>query len=344
MRRAGRAARTSVAPGHVRARAAILRDQQDLARHLWLAGAVALGVPALLAGGTTVDELGDRLDSDGSDRLEAWLALGAVLGEVRVRRHRVHATGHRLRALVDGDRLVTAWYRSLSTFGTEIPLGIGDLLAGRTDRTDPLDEAPTIAALAELTDPVVHPALAEALDATAASSIADVGCGDGRLLAAALAHRPGLRAVGFDQAPAAIAAARDRLGDAAGVELVTARLEDVDQPGTFDVVVTANTSYYCPTDELPAFCQRLAALVAPGGALVVATAVAAEPAKARGPVRPVAVASALLDLQLRCQPGTLRLPTSAQLRAAMATTGLDHQATHWSRAGLPYLVIRGRRP
>lgn len=321
-----------------------MRDQEELVRQLFLAAAVQLGVPRLLATGVSVDELAAKLGVVRRDRLDGWLTLGATVGELTVDdRGVVRPTGFRMQALVDGDRLVTAFYESLTSFGTGVPLELPDLLAGTTDRADATDEAPTIAAIAELTDPLVHPALAEVLDATAARSLVDVGCGDGRLIGAALAHRPGLRAVGVDQAPAAIAAARERLGSGSPAELITARLHEAGDLGTFDVVATANTAYYCPASELPDLVRMLADLVAPGGALLLATAVAATPAHSRLPTNPVAVASAVLDLQLRCQPGSLRLPTADEVQGAVSSCGLAQQASPWSALGLPYVVHVARR-
>src|SRR6185295_12251110 len=56
-----------------------------------------------------------------------------------------------------------------------------------------------------------------------ARSVLDVGCGDGKLLAAVARAAPGTRVVGIDSSPAALAAARARGIEARAVDFVATR-------------------------------------------------------------------------------------------------------------------------
>jgi SAM-dependent methyltransferase len=318
------------------ARLALARDQAVVARHLFLAGAVRLGALPHLRQPRTAVQLAKLLDVPTGPRLEGWLALGAATGQLV--RHddawRVH--GRRARALAGGDALLTSWYRSLLDFGTGIPAELPELLRSDVDRHDLSHAADTIAALAEMSDAAFRPLVAEAL--AGAASLLDVGCGDGRLLAWALQRSPGLRASGIDQEPTVIALAATRLAGR-DVDLRVVALEHLPTGRTYDVVVSANAVYYSPPAELPGQLAGLADRLAPGGRLVVGTALRPEPGRGRRLLGPVLSATALLDLQLRCQPAGLRLPTEAELTAAVAAAGLRVLARHRSLPGLPFLTL-----
>ena len=327
--------------GHPLARLSMARDQAVVTRHLFLAGAVRLEALPELRRPRTPQELAPLLGVAPSARLDGWLALGVACGELQERGGRFGLRGRRARALAAGDHLITSWYRILLDFGTAIPAELPELLAGTRDRPDLAAASDTIAALAEMSDAAMRPLVGEAL--TGARTLLDVGCGDGRLLDWVLQRAPRVQVTGVDQEPAVIALAAARLPGTA--QLQTARLEDLPPGPTYDVVVSANAVYYRPPAQLGDHVRQLAARVAAGGQLVVGTAVQPLPGTSAGRVlAPVVSATALLDLQLRCQPGDLRLPTSAELEAAVAATGLQLQASHRALPGLPFLTLRARRP
>jgi SAM-dependent methyltransferase len=328
---------------HRRARASIALDQAAITRHLFLASAVAVDAPVHLRSPCSPDELARRIGVPSGPRLDGWLALGVAVGELRRQSGRIHVRGHRLRALVDGDPLTTAWHRSLAGFGTAIPLDLGALLRGEVDRSDLVDGAADIFALAEITDPLVHPVLEDLLAERQPATLLDVGCGDGRLLARALAVRSSLVATGLDQSATAITQSAARFGPGSPVLLEQGALADRADLGSFDLVTSVNAVYYRPPSELAAHVADLAAHVAGDGALLIATSLAIRPAGPVGISRPVDIAAALLDLQLRCQPGGLRLPTRQELLAAVAAAGFEPVPAAAIAPQLPYGVIRARR-
>ncbi|HEY0479279.1 MAG TPA: class I SAM-dependent methyltransferase, partial [Kofleriaceae bacterium] len=95
------------------------------------------------------------------------------------------------------------------------------------------------------------------------------GTGDG-LVAVAAAQR-GFDVTAIDIAPSALGRARER-ADAAGVRSVVFVLDDATAPrlaGSFDVAVDRGLLHCLPRAEHTAYAASMAALVAPGGTLLV---------------------------------------------------------------------------
>lgn len=109
-------------------------------------------------------------------------------------------------------------------------------------------------------------ALAEVLPA-GATSVLDLGCGDGRLGAVVLATCPSItRAVAIDASPPMLAAARDRYADDDRVEVLEADLRDaVDRFGTFDVVVSGFAIHHVEHERKRSLFAEAATALAPGG-------------------------------------------------------------------------------
>lgn len=97
--------------------------------------------------------------------------------------------------------------------------------------------------------------------------ILDLGCGDGRLLAAVLAARPSVeQAVALDVSEPMLVAARDRFVDDARVRVGVHDLREelpADEP--FDVVVSGFAIHHLEDDRKAELYREAAELVAPGG-------------------------------------------------------------------------------
>ena len=113
-----------------------------------------------------------------------------------------------------------------------------------------------------------------------------VGCGYGA--DAEFLAQLGFRTVGFDFAPSAIAAAR-RKYPASKVNYLVADVLDLphEWQRRFDLVVESLTVQSMPPEQHTAAAQRIAALVAPGGTLLVLATTRAERSEVKGPPWPL---------------------------------------------------------
>lgn len=92
-----------------------------------------------------------------------------------------------------------------------------------------------------------------------------------------LAAHPGASAVAIDESPEMLAAAKDALAGGAA-ELRLGRLEDALPAGPFDLVVSALAVHHLDGDGKADLFERVAAVLAPGGRLVLADVVVPEDA------------------------------------------------------------------
>ena len=114
-----------------------------------------------------------------------------------------------------------------------------------------------------------RPAVLRLLGDVSGRTVLDAGCGPG-LYAEELLRLGAARVVGFDQSPALVAIARERVGTAADL-----RVHDLGEPLWFvadrsvDLVVLALALNY--VDDRVAMLRELRRVLVPGGALVVST-------------------------------------------------------------------------
>lgn len=134
-----------------------------------------------------------------------------------------------------------------------------------------------------------------------ASRILELGTGTGQTAARVLARHPGARLTGIDASAEMLSVARAGLpGDQ--VDLREGRLEDPLPPGPYDVVVSALAVHHLDAEGKAALFRRVAAVLAPGGRLVVGDVVVPDdPSDAVTPVeagfdRPSTVADQLRRL------------------------------------------------
>jgi DNA-binding PadR family transcriptional regulator len=176
--------------------------------------AASMGVADALANGErSAEELADELRADPGTlyRLLRALAAAGLFSEGRDRRFALTELGAALRSDVPGSlreqaivfgrpEVVAAWgnlQHSIRTGENAFAALHGeDIWSWRSTR--PELQSQFNRAMATMSAPV-GPALADALDVTGVKVIADIGGGNGTLLAAVLARHPGLRGIVFDQ-------------------------------------------------------------------------------------------------------------------------------------------------
>lgn len=111
----------------------------------------------------------------------------------------------------------------------------------------------------------------EALAARAPTgAIVDVGCGHGALTALLAEGRLDRRVLGVDPDERKIAWARRGPGKLPNVELRVGTVEDVAQerPASFDAAIVSDVLYLLPVERWGGFIERCAALLRPGGRLL----------------------------------------------------------------------------
>lgn len=164
--------------------------------------------------------------------------------------------------------------------------------------------------------------LVEATRATPARAILELGTGTGETARRVLDAHPRARLHGLDASEDMLAIARGVLEERPGVTLAAGRIEDELPRGSFDLVVSALTVHHLDEHGKAALFARVAGVLEPGGAFVLADVVVPEDsADALTPIEPGVDLPSPLDDQL----GWLR---DAGLRPAVA----------WARRDLAVIV------
>jgi SAM-dependent methyltransferase len=296
-----------------------IADSRRFVRACFLASAAQSGLLPLLRTGCALEDLVAQSGSTRPDRLEAWLAVGVELGELRRRGDRYAVVGRRARVLASGDPLLGAHYRSMLEYQSAPYSELSALLgSGASDGRDDLERhAGTIAQVSLAAAPFITPFLQKAVESMRPKRVLDVGCGSGVYLRALLDADPQLRVEGIELAPDVASETAERLraeglSDRATVH--TGDVRDFEPPAgrPFDLVTVCNSIYYFDPNERVALCRRLSRLLARDGILLVTTM-----------TRPGSIASAHLHLMLCCQSGAAGLPAGGEIEADLRTAGFD---------------------
>jgi hypothetical protein len=101
----------------------------------------------------------------------------------------------------------------------------------------------------------------------------------------------------------------------------------------FDFALLANVLYYLPTAERVDFLRGVVDLLAPGGAVFVATTVAAPQLFSRH-----------LDLLLQAQEGQMELSDAPTLADQLSRAGLVPGKVQPVAVGLPIVTVTATRP
>lgn len=315
-----------------------ISDSRALVRCLFLSSAVRSGWLARFGskGGISLDELAEALDVARKDRLEAWLAVGCELGELRAVGNRFRLRGQRSRAIVDGDGVLAAHYASVLDYQGGPYADIERLLgeAPGQGREDLESYAREIAEVSLAAVPFVEPVMRRALLELRPASVLDAGCGSAVYSRLVLESDAVARVTAVDvseevtrRAEADLVAAG--FGDRA--ELVCADLEAWCSTTTerFELIMLHNNIYYFAAARRSALLSQLAEHLAPGGEILLTTM-----------TRPGSVASAHLHLMLISQAGHASLPARAELLGDLSAAGLRVTSVVSPVPLEPYVVVR----
>jgi 4-hydroxy-2,2'-bipyrrole-5-carbaldehyde O-methyltransferase len=299
------------------------RDAVPFVRLHFLAVATDLGLLEELGRRpATANQLDDRLAIGDRALLEAFLRLGAVLGELRCRAGRWSLRGWRSKALaVPEADTMRAMVQEAIGYDAAVYAGLAAHLRGAPPGDYLKATGAVIARASRLVEPTLAPLLRSVVAERYPQRILDVGCGTGvYLVHAAAASGPQLSGLGVDLDAAVVDLARQRLADAGLAERFGVRHGDVrtvELPAaSFDLVLLLQNIYYFAEDERPGLLRRLHGLVAPGGALLLASLFAGR-----------SLAAAHYDLLFRATAGCGPLPRRQGLDRELHHAGFT--TTRW---------------
>jgi SAM-dependent methyltransferase len=323
-----------VTEGGVVARAFAVTDSRSLVRTLFLASlarnealANALQAPVMF------DELAATAQASRSDRLRAWLDVGTAVGELRHRDETWVARGPRAKAIVRGDALLCAHYRSMLEYQPGPYADLTALLRGG-GRDDLSTYARTIAAVSLAAAPFVGPYLRQAVVAERPARALDVGCGTGVYMRVMLDADTALEVDGVDLAAdvvAETAAELERDGYGARTAVTAGDVRTWKPPHTYDLVTLINDVYYFPASERVALYARVREMLTPRGTLIVVSE-----------RRPGSIAATHLHFMLVCQDGEAALPERGDIERDVAVAGFTVVEVAEPVPTEPFVAVRAR--
>ena len=309
--------------GDLRARLRSLREGQGGLRLHMTAAAISTGlVDALADGSRTTGELGAALGAEDAQLLHAWLEVATAAGVLRRDGERWSLT--RFSAALGTDDLARAQYEAFAGFHTGLYRDLGPVLHGRARRRDVVEQGELIARVSAGFEPFVLGRLTAEVARTGARRVLDVGCGAGVNLATMTAAAPGVVGIGLDVDAPSVELARGTLARHGVADRATVLLTDVrdavrQRPAELaepvDLALLANVLYYLAPPQRVPLLRDVAALLRPGGRLLVVTTVA-EPS----------LFSRHFDLLLRAQEGEMQLSDAATLTRQLEAAGLSDVA------------------
>jgi 4-hydroxy-2,2'-bipyrrole-5-carbaldehyde O-methyltransferase len=299
------------------------RDAAPFVRVHFLAVATDLGLlEELRRRPATAQQLGDRLAVGDPALLDAFLRLGAALGELRHEAGRWSLRGQRGKALAapEADPL-RAMAQEAVAYDARVYARLAQHLRGAPPGDYLGATGVVVARASRLVEPVLAPWLRSLVAERRPRRVLDVGCGTGvYLIHAAAAGRHELTGLGLDLDGAVVDLARRRLADAglaARFEVRRADARTAELPAAwFDLVLLFQNVFYFAEDQRPGLLRRLHGLVAPGGALLLASPFAGR-----------SLAAAHYDLVFRATAGCGPLPRRQQLDRQLHDAGFA--TTRW---------------
>jgi 2-polyprenyl-3-methyl-5-hydroxy-6-metoxy-1,4-benzoquinol methylase len=299
------------------------RDAAPFVRLHFLAVATDIGLlEELHHGPATTNQLSARLALGDQALFGAFLRLGGALGELRCRAGRWSLRGRRSKALAAPQAdTMRAMVQEAIGYDAAVYAGLQQHLRGAPPGDYLQATGAVIARASRLVEPVLAPWLRSLVTERRPRRILDVGCGTGiYLIHAATAGGPQLTGLGLDLDATVVGLARQQLADAGVAERFQVRHADirtVEVPAaSFDLVLLLQNVYYFAEDERPELLRRLHGLLAPGGALLLASLLTGR-----------SLAAAHYDLLFRATEGCAPLPRRQELDRQLRDAGFT--TTRW---------------
>ena len=315
----------------------IVKDLNAWIRLEFLGVMARTGVAEALRRPRTLDELLGETALTDADLLEALLALGISLREVRLRRGRYRASGRRLLAIAGSSPDLRGVSEELVVYANRAYAAMDSHLRGAPAVAYDADCGAAVAAGSLIAEPILGPVVRAVSRREEPRRVLDVGCGSGAYLRHMLAAAPTARGLGIDRDAGAVRVASDLLEPLRASGRCELQQGDIEQLageiGDFDLVTLLNNIYYWPPERRSEILRTTRTVIADGGALMVASATPGGQAFNRH-----------LDLMVRVTTSIHRLPTRQEVCADLADAGyVDIEAVEpVPKAGL--LVVIARNP
>ena len=333
MRYSARLALSGLRLRHKRAHGLLVRDFVSWLRVEFLGTAARIGLLAALSRPRTIEQLTEELEVADPSLLGSLLEVGRAVGELRRWGDRWRLAGVRARAVADPAVAgLAALPEEAVVYGSDVYRHLDARLAGAGPGDYLASHAELVARTSRVAEPIFAPFVADVVARFRPRRVLDVGCGSGVYLRHVADAAPDSTGAGVDVQADVVALARRHLAEWGldtrfRVEVADLRCLPPDLTGPWDLVLALQNIYYFAPGDQPALLARLREL-APGGTVVLGTAVA-------GTGDP---AAAHLDVVLRSTVGSVGLPTSEELVAALAAAGF---AQIEERRLAPWQPLRG---
>jgi SAM-dependent methyltransferase len=328
----------TVRGGNLAARVLAVGDSRAVVRSLFLAAAVRLDLLVTLREPRSFAYLAAHTGSAHDDQLEAFLAVGVELHEIRVRDGRYALRGRRAKAIAAGDRVLAAHYRSILDYQVGPYADVAALVRGDGgEGRDDLDvHAEVIAEVSRAAAPFVVPFLDSIVTELRPARALDVGCGTGVYVRAMLEADRTVHVDGIDLASSVVARSRELLAESGYEERVDLHVGDVrpwarETDARFGLISMLNNIYYFDPDERVALYRQLGRLLIDGGELVIVTM-----------IRPGSIASAHLHFMLTVQAGSSALPSAGTVETDLRAAGFEVRHARVLVPQEPFVGIRAR--
>lgn len=315
----------------------IIRELDSWIRLEFLGVMVHSGVADALAQPRTAEEIISETATADHELLEALLALGVSLRELRKSNGRYSIRGRRLRAVTGNSSDLRGLVEELVVYDNPVYSALRAHLRGQSAQPYDADHGAVIAAASRVAEPILGPTVRAFAGEVQPARVLDIGCGSGVYLRHVLEVERASIGVGIDLDHAAVAAADVHLADLREDARCEVRHGDIEaiagDLGEFDLVLPMNNIYYWPPERRADLLRTIRSCMAPGGGLLLASATPDGQPFSRH-----------LDVMLRVTSGSHRLPTAQELESDLRSAGLVDVAVLEPVPKSGLVVATARRP